>query len=90
MSMEKEDDDDRLMLVRLLTKPGDDTAIIVGTGELNDSQKLFLVCTCAAAMIERALCLEASYDTVIALRSLDAIVEGMRGQIVKRCEQKGR
>lgn len=83
--MKADDDGARTMLMALLHEAGD--TLHNGIEELSARDRLFLITTCAARMIEKALCERANYDEAGALQGLDALIGDMREQIAERCNQ---
>lgn len=83
--MTADTDDARRMLVKLISKLDD--GLVVGVEELSERDKLFLINTCSAKLIESTICETCGYDTFAALEGLDALMGDMREQIIKRCEK---
>jgi hypothetical protein len=83
MNYEKEFDDARRMLVELLAKSDDGP--VIGVDKLSEEEKLFLVSTCSAKMIEVAICKVAGFRTNVALEGLEALMVSAREHIRKNC-----
>ena len=81
---DKEIDDARRMLVVLLAQPDD---VVEGLEELTMRDKLFLLSTCSAKMIEVAVCAIAMFNAEDALEGLDALMASTREHIRQRCER---
>jgi hypothetical protein len=77
--------DARRMLVALLEQ--EDDAPVLGVDELSIEERLFLLSTCSAVVIERAICMTCGYRSDLAIEGLDALVVTMRDRIKKLCER---
>ena len=74
----------RRMLVALLQKPDDGP--VVGLDEISPKDKLYLVTTCSATMIEHAICATCGNDLADALEGLEALVVSMREHMMEACK----
>ena len=74
----------RRMLVELLKQDGDGGPVL-GLEEISTSDRLSLLTTCSAMMIEHALCVWCGYSSADASNGLDALVVDMREHIKKLC-----
>jgi hypothetical protein len=77
--------DARRMLVALLANPDD--VPVDGVEHLKGDERLFLIATCAARLIEEAVCAQASYDPMRARRGLDNLIDDMRAHIIELCHE---
>lgn len=78
--------DARRMLIELLAQPND--LPVDGVELLSAGDRLFLLTTCAATIIEQATCHIAGHRRELALEGLDALVVSMRQHIEALCNEK--
>jgi hypothetical protein len=72
----------RRTLVALLSKPDDGEVDLVA---ITPHDRINLVITCSASMIEQALCVTAHYRSDVANEGLTRLIEDMRRNIGKLC-----
>ena len=77
--------DARRILVTLLARPDDGG--IADIDDLTTHDKLFLVSTCSARMIEVTICAIAGFKIADALEGFDALMASTREHIRQRCER---
>lgn len=80
--------DARRMLVALLTRLEDEP--VEGLEKLNGADRLFLIATCAARMIEETICAIADYDQPSAQAGIRSLTTSMLEHVDAICESSPR
>jgi len=61
---------------------------IVGLWELSTNERSFLVCTCAATVIAHMVTLTCGYDRAASVDGVEALVDGLMGQVKRLCVER--
>lgn len=78
-------DESRRALATLLAIK--DNEKVIGAEELTPEERLFLMTTSAAKIMEYGICEMAGYDQIEALRGFEALVADMTRAIIRLCSE---